>query len=123
MLYDAHNRPIERTGMHGMQADAFQQPAGAIVSVEITRALQNKIRNDTKFRERIELAQKIVHKKFKKKGKLLHLAMLKREDMERGVEDSLIKNQAFGEKVLRERAKNENLTETDKGYEQAKMVA
>jgi hypothetical protein len=121
MLYDAQGREIS-SKRHGMQADAYDIPNGAIVSEEITLAMQNKMRNDAKFRERIELAQKIRHQKFKKPGKLLHLALMQNGEMNAATEAALLANQKFGEKIMRERTKNEKLTESDKAYVQANVV-
>jgi hypothetical protein len=107
MLLDAKGRPTSSGARRGMQLDAFQQHG--LTSINITLAMQNKLRNDTKFRERVELAQKIRKEKYHKTGEVLHLALLKRGGMESKTERALIDNQKFGEKIIRKRIKDNDL--------------
>jgi hypothetical protein len=117
-LVDWRGRPIQSKQTRDEQIDGFQLPNGAVVSKSASFDLHNRIRNDAGLRERLETAQRMTGRK------ILHLSLMERGN--KNVTDDLFrtieKNADFGEKVMRERVKNENLKESEKGYENLKTA-
>jgi hypothetical protein len=117
MILNQYGRPAKRSltwdgGRRGDQTDAFQMANGAIVSESASLALHRKIVSDPVLRDRIESAQKIVGKE------TLHMALIRRDTSKKSNIEEIIKtNVRAGETVIRERAQNENLTESKKAYE------
>jgi hypothetical protein len=119
MLYAPNGQPIRKS----MQVDAYDLPDGAIVSKAMSIVIHNKIANDTLLRERLEQAQRERNARFpKRKGNILHLAMLKRGEMSTRTQEALVKNAEFGEKVARKRMSAENLKQSARGYEGIKLA-
>jgi len=117
-LVDWRGRPIQSKQTREEQIDGFQLPDGAIVSKSASFDLHNRIKNDAGLRERLETAQRMTSRK------ILHLSLLDRNN--KNVTDDLFrtieKNADFGENVMRKRIKDENLKESDKGYEKLKTA-
>ncbi len=118
MLYGPNGKPItieppKHCGRRGMQADAFALPDGAVVSLERSMDLQQRIRNDARLRERIEAADRMTG------TKTLHLMMLDHGEISEKKQDALVKNLEFAEKIMRKRIENEksDLKGSNKAYE------
>jgi hypothetical protein len=125
MLYAPNGQIIsgEAAGVrHGHQVDGYAMPNGCIVSAKFTRDFHNRIKNDSRLRERIESAQKLSHAKRVQKwiaggmvGKkptmqeTIHLAMLRNNnpEMTNEVRTAIEKNVEHGEKVMRKRIHDE----------------
>jgi hypothetical protein len=86
--------------------DAYSIPDGAMVSVEASKAMHRRIRDDSALREKLLIAQKMTGKT------LLHIAMLRKEDANH---TDLMKNQAFAENIMKKR-----ITEEGKDLERSK---
>jgi hypothetical protein len=117
-LVDWRGRPITSKQTREEQIDGFQLPDGAVVSKTASFALHNRIRNDAGLRERLETAQRMTGRK------ILHLSLIDRNN--KNITDNLFrtieKNAEFGENVMRKRVKEENLKESEKGYEKFKTA-
>jgi hypothetical protein len=112
MLFGPNGLPVSSQNSEapvrtGMQFDAFQLPNGAIISSKISKDFRNKIQNNTELRERLEKAQRMTGRK---------LIALDMQRNNKGMNDDtrkvLEKNQSFGEKVMKKRIKNENLSKS-----------
>lgn len=116
MILDAHGRPTSSewvNGRRGDQVDGFQLPDGAIVSKRISMDLHERIKNDSKLRERIEVAQRMT------KSKILHLSLLDNTNKHAtgSVDDAIKANLDVGEELQRHRTNTEKLTKSEKAYE------
>jgi hypothetical protein len=126
MIYAPNGQPAN-TMRVGRTVDGFQLPNGTIISVSKSLELHNKIKNDARFRERIEQADRESAALKKRLGlsdgrieESEHLAMLRTNNTAKTaeVEKKIINNQAFGEKVLRKRIENEpEMKGSAEGYE------
>lgn len=133
MILNAQGQPVSSSSVrNGNQVDAFQLPDGTIISAKAAKIMIEKARNDTVFRERLERADKEQYefrlRRWWQNGCPGHaprkeenwiLAFLRRDNNEftAEIQDKLIKNQEFGEKIMRQRTQNEGLKESEKGYE------
>jgi hypothetical protein len=118
MILNQYGRPVSgsrdwRHGRRGDQVDGFQMSNGAVVSEKASLSLHDRIASDSNLRDRIESAQKMTGKE------TLHMALIRHGDRNKKTNiDEIIKtNVRAGEKVVRARAENENLTESKKAYE------
>jgi hypothetical protein len=126
MLYGPDGNIISGQGRNGNRVDGFQLADGVVVCEAASRKLHERVKNDARFRELLEQADRESYELRRRKwaeGGMQgpapkfevseHLALVKRGN---NAPDAVWKNQAFGEKVMRERAKNENLEGSAAGY-------
>lgn len=90
-----------------MQLNASDLPDGAVIDMDRSKVLHEKIRNNTKLRERIETAQRMTG------NKALHLLMLAPGQMPESVKRALVKNQVWGQKYIKKRIKEENFKNSE----------
>lgn len=115
MILDSRGRPISTNSpiRRGINCDGYELPNGAIISTRISNDFRQSIQNNTKLREALETAQRMT-------GKTLIALDMQRNSkgMDGATRETLVKNQEFGEKVMKKRvAEEKNLTESKKGYE------
>lgn len=118
MILDHNGRPYQEPSnstRRGMQVDGCALPDGVIVSMKKSLELHNKIKTDSRLRERIEAADRMTG------TESIHLALLRRTDkttgMDNQIEKDLVKNQEFGETVQRKRVVDEKLKTSHVAYE------
>jgi hypothetical protein len=102
----------------GAKIDGYALPNGCIISAKLSRDLHNRIKNDSRLRERIEGAQKLVHARRVQRwiaggmvGKkplmmeTIQMAMLRHDnkEMNTDVRNAIDKNMAFGEKIQQQK--------------------
>jgi hypothetical protein len=86
-----------------MQVDGYSLPDGYVVSAKASMGLHNRIQNDSVLRERIEAADRMTG------TESIHLAMLRHDHKKpsKQTEAALLKNQQFGEKIMKKRIHDE----------------
>lgn len=102
MLYDHRGQPIKPVApnsavRNGIRVDSSNLPSCAKINLDASITLSRKLRNDSRFRELVEKADKITG------TRTMHLDMIApRPDigMTNKTTSILEKNQKFGEKVL-----------------------
>lgn len=120
-IVDWRGRPIssanERNEMRrGEQVEAFSLPDGAVISKTASLALHNRIANDTRLRERLEVAARMTGRRS------LHLALLDRsnKNVTRSVEEAIVRNLDHGEKIQNQRAERGDAPRTKAAHENLK---
>ncbi len=123
MLYDYRGQPVtseslNSPGRRGERVEAYSLPDGAVVSAAASRALLNKIKNDTLLRERLETAARMTGRR----TLALELCRNGNKELTPAVEQALEKNMQFGESIHNQRIRAEKLAESEKGYANLKIA-